>query len=261
MVSGTRRRITFTYREAALGAGERLLTHATGGWPRAVGSRPSGGEPSSNIARWKRWSEKPAPHSSRARSRNAHDLQLPVRVAAIGRVEDRATGLRACRRARQVRVGGEPPRALLDRHARSVHADRAGQPRHADERLQPHPDLEPRVVGHEALFDAELLGVVRPPLDERQGVQRPAYGGRRAAQRAAVGEVPGRDLVHRDAGSVVALNTCSQSSMSSAGQPGSGGVMWYHDGASGSPGAAHDIIAMPQRRDSGAGPTRHSPSW
>ena len=37
--------------------------------------------------------------------------------------------------------------------------------------------------------------------------------------------------------------------------------MWYQDGASGSPGAAGDIIAMAQRRDSGAGPTRHSPSW
>ena len=37
--------------------------------------------------------------------------------------------------------------------------------------------------------------------------------------------------------------------------------MWYHDGPSGSPGAADDIIAIAHRRDSGAGPTRHSPLW
>ena len=37
--------------------------------------------------------------------------------------------------------------------------------------------------------------------------------------------------------------------------------MWYQDGPSGSPGAAHDIIAVPHRRDGGASPTRHSPSW
>ena len=37
--------------------------------------------------------------------------------------------------------------------------------------------------------------------------------------------------------------------------------MWYQEGASGSPGAAHDIIAILQRRDWGARPTRHSPSW
>ena len=62
-------------------------------------------------------------------------------------------------------------------------------------------------------------------------------------------------------GSVVALKTSSHSSASCSGQAGSGGVMWYHDGPSGSPGAAGDIIAMAQRRDSGASPTRHSPSW
>ena len=41
----------------------------------------------------------------------------------------------------------------------------------------------------------------------------------------------------------------------------SGKFVIYQDGPSGSPGAAGDIIAMAQRRDSGASPTRHSPSW
>ncbi len=49
--------------------------------------------------------------------------------------------------------------------------------------------------------------------------------------------------------------------MSCLGQDTSGGVMWYQDGPSGSAGPAGDIIAMAQRRDSGASPTRHSPSW
>ena len=40
-----------------------------------------------------------------------------------------------------------------------------------------------------------------------------------------------------------------------AGHEASGGVMWYHDGPSGSPGAAHDSIAVAHRRDSGARPT------
>ena len=62
-------------------------------------------------------------------------------------------------------------------------------------------------------------------------------------------------------GSVVWLNISSHSSWSRCGQESSGGVMWYHEGPSGSPGAAHDIIAMAHRRDSGAGPTRHTPSW
>ena len=62
-------------------------------------------------------------------------------------------------------------------------------------------------------------------------------------------------------GSVVALNSSSHSSASRCGHDASGGVMWYQDGPSGSPGAAHDIIAVPQRRDGGASPTRHSPSW
>ena len=61
-------------------------------------------------------------------------------------------------------------------------------------------------------------------------------------------------------GSVVSLKTSSHCSISCSGQAGSGGVMWYQDGPSGSPGAAGDIIAIAQRRDGGACPTRHSPS-
>ena len=55
-------------------------------------------------------------------------------------------------------------------------------------------------------------------------------------------------------GRVVSLNTSSHSSCSRSGQDASGGVMWYQEGPSGSPGAAHDIIAIAQRRDSGAEP-------
>jgi hypothetical protein len=62
-------------------------------------------------------------------------------------------------------------------------------------------------------------------------------------------------------GSVVWLKTSSHSSCSCTGHDSSGGVMWYQDGPSCSPGAAHDIMAIAHRRDSGAGPTRHSPSW
>ena len=62
-------------------------------------------------------------------------------------------------------------------------------------------------------------------------------------------------------GSVVSLKTSSHSSFLSSGQDSSGGVMWNQDGPSGSPGAAGVIMAIAQRRDSGARPTRHSPSW
>ncbi len=62
------------------------------------------------------------------------------------------------------------------------------------------------------------------------------------------------------AGRLVRLNTASHASISSAGQSGSGGVTWYQLGASASSGAAHAIIASAHLRDSGAGPTRHSPS-
>ncbi len=62
-------------------------------------------------------------------------------------------------------------------------------------------------------------------------------------------------------GSVVSLKTSSHSSCSRSGQDSSGGVMWYHEGPSGSPGAADDIIAIAHRRDAGAGPTRQTPSW
>src|SRR5580692_9770018 len=62
------------------------------------------------------------------------------------------------------------------------------------------------------------------------------------------------------AGKVVALNTSSHSSISSAGQDSSGGVIQYQDGASGSAGAFVEIIAIAQRRDAGASPTRHTPS-
>ena len=63
------------------------------------------------------------------------------------------------------------------------------------------------------------------------------------------------------AGSVVALNTSSHSSACAAGQDGSGGVIQYQDGASGSAGALVEIIAIAQRRDSGDSPTRHTPSF
>ena len=45
------------------------------------------------------------------------------------------------------------------------------------------------------------------------------------------------------------------------GQDSSGGVIQYQDGASGSAGALVEIIAIAQRRDSGASPTRHTPSF
>ena len=44
-------------------------------------------------------------------------------------------------------------------------------------------------------------------------------------------------------GRVVSLKTSSQSSISPAGQDSSGGVMWYHEGPSCSPGAFAHIIA------------------
>jgi hypothetical protein len=44
---------------------------------RAVPSRPSGGDPRSSTARWKRDSEKSAPHASRACSRRSRSASLP----------------------------------------------------------------------------------------------------------------------------------------------------------------------------------------
>ena len=89
-------------------------------------------------------------------------------------------------------------------------------------------------------------------------VRRTAVSTRRSARPCE--KCPGATSCTVMPGRVVSLKTSSHSSISWAGQVGSGGVMWYQDGPSGSPGAAGDIMAMAQRRDSGARPTRHSPS-
>jgi hypothetical protein len=52
-----------------------------------------------------------------------------------------------------------------------VHADRAREPGDPHQSLEPHADLEPGVIAAESLLDAQLLAVVRPPLDERLRVQ------------------------------------------------------------------------------------------
>src|SRR5580700_9672517 len=128
------------------------------------------------------------------------DLQLAPGVTAVGRVERGPPGLGQRGQTEQVSVRLEPARGLLDRHVRGVHADGAGQPSHADQRLQPDADHDPGIGGAEAFLHAQFLGVVRPPLDERAGVHGPADLRGHPAQRPAVGEVPGRHLVHGDAG-------------------------------------------------------------
>src|ERR1700722_16110895 len=127
-----------------------------------------------------------------------HDLQLSPGVAAVGRVEGRPPGLGERRRAGQVGVGLEPRGRLLHGHARRVHPERAGQPGHPDQGLEPDAEREPRVVGQEPLLDAELLGVVRPALHEGAREQRPPDGAAGPAQRLVMREVPRRDLVHSD---------------------------------------------------------------
>src|SRR5438270_12223400 len=62
------------------------------------------------------------------------------------------------------------------------------------------------------------------------------------------------------AGSVVRLNASSHSCCWAGGHVGSGGVMWYQDGASGSYGPADDIMAKAHRRAGGVGATRPSPA-
>ncbi len=97
-------------------------------------------------------------------------------------------------------IGLKPPGALGDRHSRGMHADRAGQPGDPNQSLEPDADREPGIVAAEALLDAQLLGVVRPAFHERRGVEGAADLGGGPADGPPVREVPGRDLVHGDAG-------------------------------------------------------------
>src|SRR5437773_5830529 len=128
------------------------------------------------------------------------DLQLAPGVPAVGRVEGGAPGLGQRRGSGKMSVGLEPAGRVVDGHPGRVHADGARQPGHSYQRLQPDPDRDPRVVGAEPLLHAQFLAVVRPAFDERAGVQGLPDLGRHVPQRTAVGEVPGCDLVHRDAG-------------------------------------------------------------
>src|SRR5215469_17903498 len=89
-------------------------------------------------------------------------------------------------------------------------------------------------------------------------VRRTGPGARRSAWWCE--KCPGATSCTVMTGSVVALNTSSHSSVSASGQDSSGGVIQYQDGASGSGGALVEIIAIAQRRDSGASPTRQVPS-
>ena len=181
----------------------------------AVPSRPSGGraeleqrgvEP---LQREARAPLLPGPLAQR------HDLQLAPGVAAVGRVEGRPArlGQRGRRRpgACPPRTGGRPPHG----HARGVHADRARQPGHPDQRLEPHADREPRVVARRS-----------PP--RRTAPRRSAPSPRRTPPSAASGgprwapggcarpceKCPGATSCTVMPGSVVALNTSSHSSMS-----------------------------------------------
>src|SRR5580704_5770453 len=128
------------------------------------------------------------------------DLQLAPGVPAVGRVEGSPPGLGQRRGPGQVGIRLEPARRVLDRHPGRVHADGARQPGHPHQRLEPDPDRDPRVVGAEPFLHAEFLAVVRPALDERAGLQRAPDLRAQVPQRAAVREVPGRHLVHGDAG-------------------------------------------------------------
>src|SRR2546430_244132 len=117
----------------------------------------------------------------------AEDLELSPRVAG---------GFAARRRALQVSVLGEAAGGLVHRHLAGVDADRDGEARDADEGLDGDTGGEAGILGAEPLVDAQLLDVMRPPLDERQGQQALADVSARTAQDPAVSEVPGCDLVH-----------------------------------------------------------------
>src|SRR6266540_2346198 len=126
------------------------------------------------------------------------DLDLPPGVPTVGGVEGGPRRLGTGGGAADEGIGGEAADGLVHAHRARVHPDRDGQPRHPLERLDRDADGEARVVGAEALLEAQLLDVVRPALGERLGMERATHVALYPAQAATVGEVPGSDLVHGD---------------------------------------------------------------
>ena len=115
---------------------------------------------------WNRLSVYPAPQAALARSRSAMISSLPqVYRPYVGSNVARRASAAAAEPARWVSAV-EARCRLLDRPPRRVHAERARQPGHPDEGLEPDPDREAGVVAKEPLLDAQFLGVVRPALDE-----------------------------------------------------------------------------------------------
>ena len=115
---------------------------------------------------WNRLRVNPAPQAERARSRSAMISSLPqvYRPYVGSNVARRASDGR--RRTRRWVSASNRAAASCDRPARGVHAERARQPGHPDQGLEPYPDREAGIVGEESLLDAQFLGVVRPALDE-----------------------------------------------------------------------------------------------
>jgi len=80
-----------------------------------------------------------------------------------------------------------------------VDAEGGGESGHPDEGVEVDADGEPGVICPEALLDHQFLGVAGPSLDERLREQAaPHVSLDELAEHPAVGEVAGRDLVHRD---------------------------------------------------------------
>jgi hypothetical protein len=164
------------------------------------------------MALWKRCRVKPAPQSFPGPLAQLEDLQLAPGVPAVGRVEGGPPGLGQRPGPGQVGVGLEPAGRVADRHPGRVHADGARQPGHPDQRLQPDPDRDPRVVGAEPLFHAQFLAVVRPALDERAGLQGPPDLDVTCRSARPWEKCPGATSCAVMPGSVVWLNISSHSS-------------------------------------------------
>ena len=127
-------------------------------------------------------------------------------------------------------------------------AEGGGESGHPDEGVEVDADGEPGVICPEALLDHQFLGVAGPSLDERLREQAaPHVSLDELAEHPAVGEVAGRDLVHRDGGTHGGAED---------GQPLVLGLL-----VPGLVGQA-DVVASrnaAHRRDGGAGPTSHAP--
>ena len=166
-------------------------------WRTASWTSATGGAPWARSASWKRWSEKRAPSLLRGFLPQRQDLELAQGVREVPRVKGATNGLFVgCRRVLMA-VRQESLLGLLDGHPSHVNADGRREPAVSQQRAVEHREPIGRVLLPEALVDHHLLGVVRPPLDERIAAEGLLHTRRRVLRSAALHEVPRVHLVNR----------------------------------------------------------------